>query len=1288
MKPNKSLLILLILPVIIIIISYGITKILNIGTGGGKGFSVDLDRDIRFPWEDQVSAAIHLDFTREKTDRALGKTNILLIMDNSSSMNENAGNITKFEAAKEAATNFIDNLSGGSGVRIGVIFFSEGITNQIPLTGDIPHLRQAVAAYTGSGEGTDYAPALALAAQWLENCRNEKNYIVFLTDGQADALEPNRIYREHLLINGVDIFMVGVGEDVWFHVLKDVISDENGNFDPNRILTCDDPIKLQVLFDQVGEEIGNVTGKQGEMKLPFAGKVFTWEKEVAPLLKKKYPEGRFIPPPRNRQNPVELPYPIIFTRQYLERMAVDPTACGIIKPFYDPLQFGFVDLQGNNKQVESIRSPYLLNITYAALFWLFLPALLYWLFSLLGQKQQEIPWAEKVIFSNKKLETPGVLPLQVVREKSNQEWIPTLVIGLGKTGRHVLTHLKQNLTDTIGRAGKDVHLLSIDVAALELDGPQPDRVPGTIARLDRDTEIYIPDPYLRNVKDKIEAHKNTTELNPLDPYSSLSLEDYASMPENILGLSCGSERQAALARTYLFKELEQGDNSKLLVLLREKLRQLHRHAASSDFMQVILVGNTNGGVGSGLIVPLTVLLQRWIDKVKNPEQSVEFNLILVEDRKSHHDPKNVPILNRVLLDELDLLSQAGRVSFPYHLVPPDADDKEGILRGMVIGRPYHNAYVFALETKQPVFDLFPQVSDSIFFFIERTARKESRNLVEGVKKQEGISRKKEKIEFFSHIAARSLIYPASLIKETLELLFINDIWSEKIALPGLILQGGIPVLEKRGTLEDLLEHPLSKSIMNMEMGRENNKWRALLLDQDPRYYNTSLSEDTENFWGFLEKAIPLLLNQGVFSLTGLLAVLQEIREKLGKVQFAAFQPQEVQDIQATSAFLEVLAHDLQEWIHLLLGTKDNLGLMGIIQARIGQIEILKKELLSMKKSRVVLGIDKDTPEIYNPEYLRKKWLGKWLNIEDHDQVYPGLKKRCLWKIVEKGVKKPALQFEFYGAKPYTFCISPDFQKDFMEKTRELSEQFLIHLKEITILELLLEYERKAPQTYSKAELAKSLYAGFETENLFFLYLLPHSSCIRLSAREETYIEELKNEIQKAMRVEEAAAYPPTSNQYRLFSLQVSTLLKGSPDDPWDTFKPLHMTEKLKQETRKMIENRFAIQVSPLRSLHYLVFYYPGYFKSFVNQWLGAKINKDDYDGLWKFQLDGQKVHLTEFPDEGIEEAALRYVMNFDRFALEPRDVTPAKERLDQLEEEVNQRNTIFCWIKLYMEKEQ
>ena len=1288
MRVFKPLIILLVLPLVILLLAYGAVKILNSGTRANK-FYVEMERDIVFPWEEALLSTVHLDMSRlEKNGRDLENSDIVIALDNSDSMGE--GKDSRFELAKEAISNFIDNFAVDRRTRIGIILFSHQVNKEIPLTTDTDSLKKSLKTFPGKAGGTNFLSPLELAAEWLQDKSpgNRKHFVIFLTDGgidEADCREPNRVYQTQLLPKGVDIFMVGVGRGAWLDMLRKVIEDEKGNVRENRVLTCVDPLRLQIIFDRVAREIGNTIGEQGEMPIPLADKAFQWREKSAAAGIGDWKNGRFLEPPTDNQNPFILTFPIVFARKYIFHMVKEPCVWGIIKPFYDEIPFSYIDRKENHREFTSAKIPYILNITYWFLALLYLPALLYLLFLIPGRKEQEIPEKKVVIIPYEKHQKPGVLPQQSLHHKAEVEWIPTLAIGLGKTGRHVLTHLKQDVKELLKEKTDPIQFLSIDVAASEVDGPHTDRVPGTLTALDRDTEIYIPEPGLRNVKGKIDEYKDKAGIVVEDPYTSLNLCDYATLPDEVLGLNNGTLRNPALARAYLLKELEQGSDSRLLNILEKQIDRLNLQAENSKFMQILIAANTNGGVGSGLLTDMSVLVRRLTDKIKNKENSVEINLLLVEDRSDHNDPQSVPIQNRILMDELNLVSQAGRVNFPYHLVHGQIPGKDNVLNGILQVRPYNNIYVYALRTEKPQIDLFPQVADSALFFIERTARRESRHLIESIKNQENENRKKEKIELYSHITSRSIIYPTHIIKETLKLLFINDIFSNQIALPGLTVEDGVPVIKKLGSINDLFQHSLSAPLVNRELGSSANKWQALLMGQDTFSISKSLAEDTENFWGFLEKAMSILLSEGVFSLTGLLEVIEEMQNTLRKAQGNSAASGEVGEMEKTITFMEVLAENIQAWHRVLLGSKETRGLLEIIQTGIKELETVKTELLDMNKSRIVLGLHKNTPEPYNIDTLRKKWLARWLTLDDENHVYTELRKRFNWKVAEKGVLKPEVLLEFIGTTTYTLSLQ-DFHKKFMNRANEIAEQFLANLKDITILEILMEQEKKNSPLHNRKEITKKLHQGSQGVNLSYIYLLPHESRIRLTPDEENYLKKLKKDFADIKPVEEIFFYPPSSNQFRLFSLQVSSLLGGYPKEETTDFKPLHMTEILKQANQKMIRERFNIDVHPLRPFHYLVFYYPDKFKTFVKLWAAGKIFKDDLDGLWKAEINGRVHRLAVLKDDALEDAAVYFVMNLETIGgkhIMP-SLTPRDDRLKKLNTETSKRNTFYCWMKLYI----
>lgn len=1293
-------------------VCYGIVKILNANLVRTSPVYVEVDRDIVLPWQKRALSSIHFDLEGYKKNKTVGKANIVLIIDNSGSMG--AGRGSRFEIARQVIGNFIDNFSAGQNTQMGVILFDSQVTHRIPLTNDYEDLKSKLFSFISSGGGTNFLPPLQLAYQWLEPSIQSKtwqnNFVVFLTDGGADASAPNRFYKENLLRNAVILFCIGVGKGALYENLANILRDDQGNVPPNRVLTCDDPIKLQVVYDQVGEEIGNVIGKQGEMPIPFAYKPFYWIEADSKKNSEENPKkGTFLLPPDDQTKVNFLTWPILFARKYTYHIPLKAKTFGILKPFFEKVPFSFYDIDGNQVKLESQKIPYILSVTWWMLFWLYLPAILFLLGWLLLRKAKpsevffpEIPVVGKTI------RAPGVLPKQYIPEKSKIEWIPTLVIGLGKTGRHTLTQLKQNISDLItsNQNEKNVKLLSIDVASEEVFGAHPDRVPGTVVQLDKENEIYIPEEHLRNVKPMVDQYKDNPKLDIHDPFTSLDLKEYSKLPDGVLGLSNGTDHNAALARAYLIKELEQDEESEMLQRLTKLIDELKEQAKESQFMQIIIVGNANGGVGSGISADLAVLLRRLTAKLVKNQASVEINLVFIDDQSDFSDPGMVPIKNRVLLDELDCLSQAGRIYQPYHLVRKQVTDNRGILKGILTEKPYNNIYTFALQTDEPGIELYPQAADGLFFFIERTARLETQQFIESTRKQEGESRKKLKIESYNTMKSTCIMYPTQLVKEYLKVLFISDIFSEKIALKGLKFGEDALSIEPHGQVQDLYDHPFTRSLFERELkiGQIRSVWVPLLKNGEINLDSLDTVEYTEQFLYFLQKAFSILLNEGVFSLTGMEQVIDTLEKRFKDVlsrlpETSAPVRTELENVVKCLSALKV---NLQWWISQLLGTKDSEGLLLQIRKKRTLYEQIKKELLKMHRFRIVLGIDEKTPAGYHLDSLREQWIAWWLNLDRIADIYDHLKKRCLWSVNPQNLLKPEMTFEFLGTKRYLFTSHAELTGSIEKEIDDMGEQFLAKLKEFTIMNLLAEYEQLSKTgEYSVENLARQFHKAAKSPNLFYIHLFPHHSRIRLGSEEEKYIQRFKKELDNLKYAYEIFLYPPSSNQYRIFSLQVSYLLKGNYKGSWHSFKPVHLPELLKKANHLSIEKIYDTRCEKETPFYYLLFYNRDYFKLFIRLWLAGKIFKDDYDRLWKLEFAGKRYKLTFIDGEDLIDAAVHFVLSdhlpfvaFNASELiinisqDPASGKVDKKRMRELETEARENNTFYCWMKLYLEGEE
>jgi hypothetical protein len=1305
MKFWKYFFILLIVPLLFIGGGYGIVKLLNASISKASPIQVEVDRDLLLPWQQEALATMHLDFEGfKKRNKKVGKANIVLIIDNSGSMG--AGKGSRFEIARVVIGNFVDNFSAGLDTRMGVILFDSDVTQKIPLTVQYEELKQKLFSFNASGGGTNFLPPLELAYQWLEpsiqSNSMENNFVIFLTDGGADALGPNRFYRDKFLPNSVILFCIGVGKGALYENLVNILRDENGNVPPNRVLTCDDPLKLQFVYDQVGEQIGNVVGKQGQMAIPFSYKSFEWfEADVDSHPGWKSKKGSFLLPPEKQDAVHFLNWPIIFARKYTCHIPVDAETFGIIKPFYDEVPFRFFDIDGQRVQMESKRIPYLLNITWLLLFLFYLPLLLFVIARIFQprHKTKAPPQEETLLVLGDREKRPGVLPKQHIHERSEIQWIPSFIIGLGHTGRHVLTHLKQDIDDLMSGDVSTVRLLSIDVAHEEVFGAHPDNVPGTIVTLDRDREVYIPEEHLRNVKDLVDRYKDNPAIQVDDPLTALDMKEYAKLPDSVLGLSGGTHHNPALARAYLVKELEMDDESLLLQRLQDTIEQLKEDAGDSRFVQIFIVASSNGGTGSGLISDLAVLMRRLADRKIGKDIAVEINLAIVEDRIDFDEPGTTPILNRVLLDELDCISQAGRVYQPYNLVREHCADNSGVLKGMLTCKPHNNVYTFARQTREPRFDLFPEVADDLFFFIERTARIETRQFIDSIRQQEGQIRKDRKIESVNAMTGRAIMFPTRFIEEYLKILFVSDIFSDRIALKGLNADEDSLAIQPHGTVADLYDRPSSNRIFNLEYGNTSSVWTALLKGEDVERFLEYPAAESEQFIYFLQKTFTTLLNEGVYSLTGMEQAIDELHRRCTAAlnRFIEVQNDTASEIENVIAFLNALKENLLWWIIQLLGKDDTEGLVQHVRKIRTRLEKTKEELLKMNRCRVVLGLDDKAPQKYHFNGLREQWIAWWLNIEDTADVYHRLKERCIWTIAPQDLLKPDIIFEFLGHNRHIFTSQSPLIPQVMEETDTIAAQFLVKLKDITIMEILAEYEKTGTsRAFTLRNLAEQFHTSNRSPNLFYIHLFPHHSRIRLSPTEEQYIRRLKEELDNIKYPYEQFLYPPSSNQYKIFSIQVSYLLQGNYKKPYDSFKPVHLPELLKKENHLTLRKQYDIDCEKEIPYYYLLFYHRLYFQAFARMWLAGRIYLDSHDRLWKLDFNGNTYKLTFIDSETIIDAAVHFVLSrhlpfvaFDASAVTEKTTVsepkPDKKRLNQLHEEVRDNNTFYCWMKLYLE---
>jgi Ca-activated chloride channel family protein len=145
-----------------------------------------------------------------KTQTAKG-IDIMLVLDASSSMQAEDFQPTRFEAAREAAADFVD---GRVSDRVGLIVFAAEAYTQVPLTLDYSFLQRMLEEVEiGAVEdGTAVGTALATAVNRLKDSDADSKVAILLTDGRNNRgqIDP-RTAAEVAQTMGVRVYAIGVG---------------------------------------------------------------------------------------------------------------------------------------------------------------------------------------------------------------------------------------------------------------------------------------------------------------------------------------------------------------------------------------------------------------------------------------------------------------------------------------------------------------------------------------------------------------------------------------------------------------------------------------------------------------------------------------------------------------------------------------------------------------------------------------------------------------------------------------------------------------------------------------------------------------------------------------------------------------------------------------------------------------------------------------------------------------------------------------------------------------------
>jgi uncharacterized protein YegL len=184
--------------------------------------------------------------------RAQVPSDIVLAIDSSSSMNETSGSTTKIEAARQAASYFVQLMDLGRD-QAALVTFNAGAQVPVPLTTDRDRLLTAIGGIqTGAGTRIDHALEAVSTEFSSPRARSGARWVtVLMTDGRpADGtLDATLSAAARLRQRAVTVYAVGLGDDADEAVLRQIAGE------PSRYLYAPDASALRSVHEDIAAQL-------------------------------------------------------------------------------------------------------------------------------------------------------------------------------------------------------------------------------------------------------------------------------------------------------------------------------------------------------------------------------------------------------------------------------------------------------------------------------------------------------------------------------------------------------------------------------------------------------------------------------------------------------------------------------------------------------------------------------------------------------------------------------------------------------------------------------------------------------------------------------------------------------------------------------------------------------------------------------------------------------------------------------------------------------------------------
>src|SRR5215213_8011250 len=362
---------------------------------------------------------------------------------------------------------------------------------------------------------------------------------------------------------------------------------------------------------------------------------------------------------------------------------------------------------------------------------------------------------------------------------------PAVIIGLGGTGKWVLTYVKKNLLDTYGgEMPKTVRLLSFDTTSEKIsrDGvPQEEDARVGNVQLDKQAEFVYLGGNIQQICREVRDEGRHPHIR-----SWLQARTYLQTADSdAFDISRGAGQKRPFGRMAIFYDLQQLVQSRIINKIETALAEVLDANSRQAPVEIYIVASLAGGTGAGMFIDVAHLTRWFANRQIRSGFAIRGFLALQNTFRSVIKTEHVQPQVFAAMRELDRFMLVFDQHYPM-IYNPTTQDLNTIYGGQ-LGKLFDNCYLLdasrehlPLDGFEPKYGVYPSIADSITMLLDGSTGDSYAQHYKNVNTRIADVQSKTKQPIYSSLGTYSLILPVEDIITSLSYRFATDLLGEHL----------------------------------------------------------------------------------------------------------------------------------------------------------------------------------------------------------------------------------------------------------------------------------------------------------------------------------------------------------------------------------------------------------------------------------------------------------------------------------------------------------------------------